>query len=163
MKNTTPDRVMYLYCISVTKLTTEDISFRQSALREFLVKEEVPASGISARIRIVCEDTCALAEGVRWRVKYFEDRNIDDAGQSHSGRPRAASTERNKKNQRTVREKRRVTVREMAAEIGIKPRAVQKVAEILDTRKFVFEVFVGLRRRGTNSSLKTFTSKLFEP
>jgi len=50
----------------------------------------------------------------------------------------------------------------MAAEIGIKPRAVQKVAEIWDTRKFVFEVFVGLRRRGTNSSLKTFTSKLLE-
>ena len=88
---------MCLYWISVTKLTTECISFRQSALREFLVKDEVPASGISARIRIVCADTCALAEGVRWWVKNFEDGNTENAGQSHSGRPRTASTERNKK------------------------------------------------------------------
>jgi len=62
-----------------------------------MIKEEVPASGISARFRIVCADTCALAEGFRWWVKNFEDRSTDNAGQSHNGRPRTASTERNKK------------------------------------------------------------------
>lgn len=97
MKITTPTRVTCLYCISVTKLTTEDISFRQSALRGFLVKEEVPASVITTRIIIVCADTCALADGVRWWVKNFEDRNTGIAGQPHSGHPRTASTERNKK------------------------------------------------------------------
>jgi len=56
-----------------------------------------------------------------------------------------------------------VTVRERAAEIGIKPRVVQEVAEIWDNRKFVFEVFFSLWRRGINFSLKTFTSKSLEP
>jgi hypothetical protein len=35
-----------------------------------------------------------------------------------------------------------MTVKVRAAEIGIKPRAIQEVAEIWDTRKSVFEVFL---------------------
>jgi transposase len=55
----------------------------------------------------------------RW-VKHFKDGNTDIAYQSRCGRPRTAATERNKqKVDELIREDRKITFTEIAAQLGV--------------------------------------------
>jgi hypothetical protein len=72
----------------------------------------------------------------RW-VKHFKVGNTDIADQPRCGRPRTAATERNKqKVDELIRQDRRITVRETAAQLGVGHHAVQEMMEILGYRKF---------------------------
>ena len=70
--------------------------FRQGAVIEFLVKEEIPAAEIHKRLQRSYGSVCMGASGVRRWVKHFKDGNASIQDQPRSGRPRTASTERNK-------------------------------------------------------------------
>jgi transposase len=92
---------------------------------EFLVKKEIPTSDIHVRFQRAYADDCICASIVKTMGKAFKDGNTDFDDQPCSGRPRKASTDRNKeKLDELITENRRVTVGEMAAEIGIGQRAV---------------------------------------
>ena len=76
-------------------MADNDVSFRQRAVIEFLVKEEIPAADIHHRLQRVYEDVCmGASSGRRW-VKRFKDGNTSIQAQPRSGRPRTASTEPN--------------------------------------------------------------------
>jgi len=47
------------------KMAGNDVSFRQLAVIEFLVKEEIPAADIHHRLQRVCGDVCMAASSVR--------------------------------------------------------------------------------------------------
>jgi len=77
-------------------MANNDISFRQSAVIEYLVKEEIPAAEIHQRLQHAYGSVCMGASSVwRW-VKHFKDGNTSIQHQPQSGRPRIASTEHNK-------------------------------------------------------------------
>jgi hypothetical protein len=71
----------------------------------------------------------------RW-VKHFKDGNTEIADQPLCGRHRTAATERNKqKVDELIREDRRMTVRETAAELGVGYHAAQEMMHILGYKK----------------------------
>jgi hypothetical protein len=75
----------------------------------------------------------ALSEG-GWNI--FKDGNTDTGDQSRCGRPRTAATERNKqKVDEVIRQDRRITVREIAPQLGVGHHAVQEMMAILGYRK----------------------------
>ncbi|KAJ4445810.1 hypothetical protein ANN_12495, partial [Periplaneta americana] len=78
------------------KRVDSDGSFRQRAVIKFLVKEEKSAAQINLRLQRVYGDVCMGASSVRRWVKHFEDGNTSIQDEPRSGRPRTASTERNK-------------------------------------------------------------------
>ena len=78
-------------------MADNDVWFRQRAVIEFLVNEEIPADDIDRRIQRVYGDVCVGASSVRRWVKHFEDGNTSIQDQPRSGRPRTASTEPKKK------------------------------------------------------------------
>jgi hypothetical protein len=60
-------------------------------------------------------------------VKYFKDGNTDIADLPRCGRPRTAATERNKqKVDELIRQDRRITFRETAAQLGVGHHAIQE-------------------------------------
>ena len=63
----------------------------------FLFKEEIPAVDFHHRLQCVYGEVCKRASSVRRWVKHFKDGNTSIQDQPRSGRPRTASTERNKK------------------------------------------------------------------
>jgi hypothetical protein len=68
-------------------------------------------------------------------VKRFKDGNTDIADQPRCGRPRTAATERNKQIvDELIRQDRRITVREIAEQLGVGHHAVQEM-EILGYRE----------------------------
>jgi hypothetical protein len=52
-------------------MVDNDVSFRQCAIIEFLVKEEIPAADIHYRLQRVCGDVCMVASSVRLWEKHF--------------------------------------------------------------------------------------------
>ena len=50
-------------------MADNDVSFRQRAVIEFLVKEKIPAADIHHRLQCVCGDVCVGACSVRRWVK----------------------------------------------------------------------------------------------
>ena len=72
------------------------MSFRQRAVIEFLVKEEIPAVEIHQRLQRAYGSVCMGASSVRRWVKHFKDGNTSIQDVPRSGRPRTASTEHNK-------------------------------------------------------------------
>jgi len=78
-------------------MADNDVSFRQRAVIELLVKEEIPAADIHHRLQRVYGDVCMGASSVRRWIKHFRDGNTSIQDQPRSGRPRTASTEANKK------------------------------------------------------------------
>ena len=78
-------------------MADNDVSFRQRAVIEFLVKEEIPAADIHHRLQCVYGDVCMGASSVRRWVKHFKDGNTSIQDQPRSSCPRTASTEPNKK------------------------------------------------------------------
>jgi len=109
-------------------MANNDVSFRQRAVIEILVKEEIPAADIHHRLQRVYGDVCMGASSVgRW-VKHFKDGNTCIQGQPPSGRPRTASTEPNKKRvDEIIKVDRRVTLDAIATKLGIEHNAVQEM------------------------------------
>jgi transposase len=78
------------------------------------------------------------ASSVRRWVKHFKDGNTDIANQPRCCRQRTAATERNKQNvDELIRQDRRVTVREITEQLGLRYHAVQEMMEILGMGKFL--------------------------
>jgi histone-lysine N-methyltransferase SETMAR len=73
-----------------------NMSFRQHAVIEFLVKEKIPAAEIHQRLQRAYGSVYMGASSVRRWVKHFKDGNTSIKDEPRSGRPRTASTERNK-------------------------------------------------------------------
>jgi transposase len=108
-------------------MAVTDMSFRQRAVIEFLVKEGNSVALIYERLRDVYGDVCISASSVRRWVKHFKDRNTDIADQPRCGRQRTAATEGNKqKVDELIRQDRRITVRETAAQLGVGNHAVRR-------------------------------------
>jgi transposase len=96
-----------------------DVQCRQCAFIEFPAKVGNSTRVIYERLRDVYGDACMGASSVRRWVKYFKDGNTDIADQPLCGRPRTAVTERNKHEvHELIRQDRRITVRETAAQLG---------------------------------------------
>ena len=92
-------------------MADNDMSFRQRAFIEFLVKEEIPAAEIHQRLQRAYGSVCMGASSVRRWLKHFKDGNTSIQDQPRSGRPRTASTERNKERvDEIIQDDRRVTV-----------------------------------------------------
>jgi hypothetical protein len=112
------------------KMAVTDMAFRQRDIIEFLLKDENSAGIIHERLRGVCGDVCIGATSVRRWVKHFKDGNMDITDQSRCGRQRTDATERNKqKVDELIRQDRRITVRESAAQLGVGHHAVQQISE----------------------------------
>jgi hypothetical protein len=70
-------------------------------------------------------------------VKHFKDGNTDIADQPRCGQPGTAATEPNKqKVDELIRQDRKITFREIAAQFGVGQHVVQEILEILGYRKF---------------------------
>jgi transposase len=82
-------------------MAVTDMSFRQPAVIEFLVKEGNSAGDIYERLRGVYGDVCMNVSSVRRWVKHFKDGNTDIADQPRCGRARTAVTERKKQTKPT--------------------------------------------------------------
>jgi transposase len=118
-------RITYVPVTHCEKVAVTDMSFRQCAVTEFLVKEGNSAEVIYERLRGVYEDVCIGVSSVRRWVKHFKDGNTDIAEQPRCGRPRPAATERNKqKVDVVIIEDRRITFREIAAQLEVGHHAV---------------------------------------
>ena len=59
--------------ITPNKMADNYMSFRQRAVIEFLVKEEIPAAEIHQRLQRAYESVCMGASSVRRWVKRFKD------------------------------------------------------------------------------------------
>ena len=91
-------------------MADNNMLFRQRAVVEFLVKEEIPAAEIHQRIQRPYGSVFMGASSVRRWVKHFKDGNASIQDQPRSGRPRTASTERNKERvDEIIQDDRRVT------------------------------------------------------
>jgi len=118
------------------KMANNHVSFRQHAVIEFLVKEEIPAADIHHRIQCVYGDLCMGASSVRWWVKHFKDGNTSTQDKPRSSHPRTASTEPNKKRvDEVIKEDRCVTLDTTATKLGIGHNAVREMIGSLDFRK----------------------------
>jgi transposase len=138
-------RTSYVPVMHCEKMAVSDMSFRQLAVIEFLVKEGNSSGVIYERLRGVSRDGCMGASSVRRWVKHFKEGNTDIAYQPRCGRLRTAATERNKqKVDEIIRQDRRITVRGIAAQFGVGHRAVQEkmgdfgISEILFPLCFPF-------------------------
>ena len=117
-------------------MADNDVSFRQRAVIEFLIKEDIPAADVHHRLQHVYGDVCMGASSVRWWVKHFKDGNTSIQGKSRNGRPRTASTEPNKKRvDEIIKEDRCVTLDAIATKLGIGRNAVQEMIGSLDYQK----------------------------
>ena len=68
--------------ITPNKMADNDMSFRQRAVFEFLVKEEIPAAEIHQRLQRAYGSVCMGASSVRRWVKHFKDE--ENGGNSES-------------------------------------------------------------------------------
>jgi transposase len=96
------------------------------------VKEGKSSGVIYERLRGVFEDVCMGASSVRRWVKHFKDGNTDIADQPRCCRQRTTATERNEQRvDELIRQDRRITVREIAAQLGVGHHEVQGMMEVL--------------------------------
>ena len=113
--------------ITPNKMANNDMLFRQHAVVEFLVKEEIPAAEIHQRLY---GSVCMGASSVQRWVKHVKDGNTSIQDEPRSGRPRTASTERNKERMdEIIQDDRRVTVDTIARTLGIGHNAVHEMTE----------------------------------
>ena len=72
------------------------------------------------RLQLSYGDICMVSSSVRRRVKYFEDGYTSIQDEPRSGRPRTASTERNKERvDELIRGDRRVTMNDIAEKLAV--------------------------------------------
>lgn len=144
-------------------MADDDMSFRQPAVIEFLVKEEIPAAEIHRRLQPAYGSVCMGASSVpRW-VKHFKDENTSIQDEPRSGRPPTASTERN--NDRVdeiIQDDRRVTMDTIAQTLGIGHNAVQEMIESLGYRKVSSRWVPRLLTKDHKGQRKAITSELLQ-
>ena len=63
--------------ITPNRMADNDMSFRQRAVNEFLVKEEIPAAEIHQRLQRAYGSVCMGASSVRRWVKHFKDGKME--------------------------------------------------------------------------------------
>ena len=63
----------HIISITPNKMADNDMSFRQPAVIEFLLKEEIPAAEIHQRLQRAYGSVCMGASSVRRWVKHFKD------------------------------------------------------------------------------------------
>ena len=68
-------------------MADNDVSFRQRAVIEFLVKEEILAADIHHGLQRVYGDVCMGASSVRRWVKHFKDGKKGIQNKPQSSRP----------------------------------------------------------------------------
>jgi len=78
-------------------MADNDMLFRQRAVVDFIVKEEIPAAEIHQSLQRAHGSVCMGASSVRRWVKHFKDGNTSIQDEPRSGRPRTASTERTRR------------------------------------------------------------------
>ena len=121
--------------ITPNKVADNDMSFRQRAVIEFLVKKEIPAAEIRQRLQRAYGSVCMGASSVRRWVKHFKDGNTSIQDEPRSGRPRTASTERNMERvDEIIQDDRRVTMDTIVRTLGIGHNAVHEMIESLGYR-----------------------------
>ena len=121
--------------ITPNKMADNDKSFRQRAVIEFIVKRKSLLQKFT-RLQRAYGSVCMGASSVRRWVKHFKDGNTSIQDEPRSGRPRTASTERNKERvDEIIQDDRRVTVDTIARTLGIGHNAVQKMIESLGYKK----------------------------
>jgi len=116
-------------------MADNDMLFRQHAVIEFPIKEEISAAEIHKRLQRAYGIVCMGESSVRRWVKHFKDGNTSIQDQPRSGRPQTASTERNEKVDEIIQDDRRVTVDTIAQTLGTGHNAVHEVIESLGYRK----------------------------
>jgi transposase len=109
---------------------------------------------IYERLRGLYGDVCMGVSSVRRWVEHFKDGNADIADQPRCGQPRTAATERNKqKMNELIAQDRRITVREIAAQLEVGHHAVQEMMEMLGYAKvcsrWVSRLFTGTEEHKT--------------
>ena len=117
-------------------MADNNMSFRQRAVIEFLVKEEIPAAEIHQRLQRAYGSVCmGVSSVLRW-VKHFKDGKTSIQDEPRSSRPRTASTEHNKERvDEIIQDDRHVTVDTIAQTLGTGHSAVQEMIESLGYRK----------------------------
>jgi len=144
-------------------MADNDMSFRQRAVIEFLVKEEILAAEIHQRLQRAYGSVCMGASSVRRWVKHFKDGNTSIQDEPRSGRPRTASTERNKERMdEIIQDDRRVTVDTIARTLGIGHNAVQEMIESLGYRKVCARWVPRLLTKDHKGQRKAITSELLQ-
>ncbi|PNF27435.1 hypothetical protein B7P43_G16882 [Cryptotermes secundus] len=139
------------------------MSFRQHAVIEFLVKEEIPPAEIHQRLQRAYGSVCISASSLRRWVKHFKDGNTSIKDEPRSGRPRTASTERNKGIvDEIIQDDRHVTVDTIARKLGIGHSAVQEMIESLGYRKVCARWVPQLLTKDHKGQRKAITSELLQ-
>src|SRR5215469_3766384 len=139
------------------------MSFRQPAVIEFLVKEEIPAAEIHQRLHRAYGSVCMGVSSVRRWVKHFKDGNTSIQDQPRSGRPRTASTERNKERvDEIIQDDRRVTVDTIARTVGTGHSAIQEMTESLGYGKVCARWVPHLLTEDHKGQRKAITSELLQ-
>ena len=138
-------------------MADNDMSFRQRAVIEFLVKEEIPTAEIHQRLQRAYGSVCMVATS---GVKHFKDGNTSIQDEPRSGRPRTASTERNKERvDEIIQDDMRVTVDTLARIRGIGHNAVQEMIESLGYRKVCARSVPRLLTKDHKGQRKAITSE----
>jgi len=141
-------------------MADNDMSFRQRAVIEFLIKEEIPAAEIRQRLQCACGSVCMGASSVHRWVKHCKDGNRNIQNQPRSGCPRTASSERNKERvDEIIQDDRRVTVDTIARTLGIGHNAVQEMIESLGYRKVCAHWVPRLLTKDHKGKRKAITSE----
>jgi hypothetical protein len=110
--------------------------FRQHAVIEFLVKEEISAADIHHRLQHLYGDVCMCASSDRQWVQHFKVGNRRNEFQPRSGRVRTASPEPGKKRRdEIIKEDRCVNLDAIAAKFGKRYNAIHEMIGRLDYRK----------------------------
>jgi hypothetical protein len=119
----------HMTSITPNKMADNDMSFRSMLSSNSLLKRK-------SLLQKFTRDFSVLMEVCAWVWTVFEDGNTSIQDEHRSGRPRTASTERNKERvDEIVQDDRRVNVDTIAQTLGIGHIAVQEMIESLGYRK----------------------------
>jgi len=144
-------------------MADNDVSFRQHAVTEFLVKEEIPAADIQHRLQCVYGGVCMGASSVRQCVKHFKDENMSIQDQCHSSHPQIASAEPNQKRvDETIKEDRCVTLDVIATKLGTGHNAVQEMIASLGYQKICACWVLHLLTKDHKVQRKAITSEMLQ-
>jgi transposase len=104
-----------------------DSKQKQRAIIEFLTKEGCRLSDIQRRLQNVYgDDTIDRSNVHRW-MKKFKEGETSNEDKPHSGRPSTTTTDTNRQRvDELIRAERRVTLRELVAQLDCGHNAVKK-------------------------------------
>jgi len=143
-------------------MADNDMSFRQRAVIEFLIKEEILLQKFTRDFSMLMEVCMGVSSVRRW-VNHFKDGNTNIQDQPRSGRPRTASTEHNKERvDEIIQDDRRVTVDTLAQTLGLGHNAVQEMIESLGYRKVCARWVPRLLTEDHKGQQKAITSELLQ-